>query len=403
MRQENSTNAPFWSHSLATERPYYINSTAISGNGEMVIAGTFYHQYNNSASCAASDINSPLEHGNFGTYAFTREGQGQVLWQDVFEGYEGVYWVAISNDGTTAASGGWFSDSPSHLGFVRAYNAGNGQSLLSGFYPPARVNALALSANGQTLVAAADQVYLFQMADGEFPSTPATFPLQGDNNNAQMVCVAADGSCFVAIDNQGSAYLIENDGGQIGASYQWPPQPLISLHALAMAANAPYFVLGGHSTDGIPTIWLFSIQSFSQSTPMPIAQLALEPTAEGSIRSIAISGDGSFISVIVNQQKTGMVYAVKYDGQELYRVWRQPTQGNPNSTSVDDNATCVTAADGYPDGNPGHFYLFDGATGALQWMYPTSNMSWPMFVSADGSGIAAGSDNGTVYYFTTGD
>jgi len=58
----------------------------------------------------------------------------------------------------------------------------------------------------------------------------------------------------------------------------------------------------------------------------------------------------------------------------------------------------VTAADGYPDGKPGDFYLFK-ADGTKVGRYKTANMSWPMQISSDGSGIAAGSYDSYIYYF----
>lgn len=60
----------------------------------------------------AGAATNPLENGVFGTYGFTRDGGGQPAWTDLFNGYEGVYAVAVSGDGSTAASGGWFSQSP---------------------------------------------------------------------------------------------------------------------------------------------------------------------------------------------------------------------------------------------------------------------------------------------------
>jgi hypothetical protein len=79
-------------------------------------------------------------------------------------------------------------------------------------------------------------------------------------------------------------------------------------------------------------------------------------------------------------------------------LWAQPTKRNPNSTSIDSAGGYVTAADGYPDQTPGDFYLF-AASGSLVGSYPTSNMSWPMQISADASAMAAGSDDSSVYYF----
>lgn len=117
---------------------------------------------------------------------------------------------------------------------------------------------------------------------------------------------------------------------------------------------------------------------------------------------VAISGAGDFISAVCNEGKAGRVYGLKKSNNELKLAWSspQPTLANPNSTSVDVDAKYVMAADGYPDGTPGHFYFFDAATGNPLWQYQTTNMSWPMFISSNGSGIVAGSDQGSVFYFT---
>ena len=61
--------------------------------------------------------------------------------------------------------------------------------------------------------------------------------------------------------------------------------------------------------------------------------------------------------------------------------------------------TYVSLADGYPLGAPSQFSLFD-ASGNELWSYPTSNMNWPMVVSPYGAGIAAGGDDGNVYYLS---
>ncbi len=80
------------------------------------------------------------------------------------------------------------------------------------------------------------------------------------------------------------------------------------------------------------------------------------------------------------------------------KLWANATLHNPNSTSLDSAGQFVTVADGYPDGKPGTFYLYDTA-GNLKWSYKTSNMSWPMLISSNATGIAAGSDDSNVYYF----
>jgi hypothetical protein len=56
-----------------------------------------------------------------------------------------------------------------------------------------------------------------------------------------------------------------------------------------------------------------------------------------------------------------------------------------------------------PPDPPGHkcgsaFYLFS-AEGVKLWEHPPTYMNWPISISANGSAIAAGGDDGYLYYF----
>ena len=72
-------------------------------------------------------------------------------------------------------------------------------------------------------------------------------------------------------------------------------------------------------------------------------------------------------------------------------------------SSLDNNATYVTATDGKPSDppneSPGNFYLFDVLSGEKLWRYQTSQMNWPMMLAADASAVFGGSDDGAVYYW----
>lgn len=378
--------------------PYYVNSVAISGDGSLVVAGSFFHLY--SPPDAPQSDASPAMPDQFGTYLFNREGV--QLWADKFQGYEGVYAVAISGDGTIAASGGWFTSSPSFQGFVRAYDTANGPTPILNYNPPERTNALALSSDGTTLVAAADNVYLFQQSNGVFSDKPAVFPLNNTNsddasgatNNAQSIAMSADGSWFVVGDLLGNVYLVENNGGAIGKHYVWNTASLKTIHSVAMTADGQWFTVGG--SDG--TVYLFSFESMTAATPAPTGTFPLP--SGGRVGWVAISGDGSLLSAVGNEGTAGAVYALQNNNGTPKQSWTANTPHNPNSTSIDASAKYVTVADGYPDGKPGSFSLYEASNGNQLWQYPTTNMNWPMFISADGSGIAAGTDDGDVFYFT---
>ncbi len=374
------------------EPPYYVNSTAISADGKYVVAGTFFHKYSPDAALQSQ----PMVPDEFGTYLFDRDGR--QLWADKFTGYEGVYAVAISGDGSVAASGGWFSSEP-FQGYVRAYKTAAGATPVIDYRLATRVNALALSADGSTLVAVADNVYIFQMSNGVFPQEPVIFPLNSVKNtaaanSAQAVAVTSDGRWILIGDYIGNVYLVENKAGQIGNKYIWSNPSLTTIHCVALTPDGQWFAVGGDGS----TLYLFSFASMTGSSPSCAGTYTLD--SGGRVGWTAISDDGGFLSAIGNKGEGGEVIALQNNDGTLTRKWEQVTTRNPNSTSMDASANFVSVADGYPDGTPGHFSLYEGATGKLLWRYKTENMNWPMFVSSDGSGIVAGSDQGTVFYFT---
>lgn len=381
-----ATQDPKWFVSLDPKK--YVNSAAISGDGSRVVAGTFFHAYKPTDIYA--DIPIPPAPDQFGTYCF--DADGKPLWLDQFTGYEGVYAVAISDDGSIAASGGWYSHTPLQA-FIRAYDATDGTLLLNN-YLPARVNQIALSADGATFAAASDNLYLFQQTNGVFGKTPAVFRLQGETNSVQSVSISADGRLIVIGDAQGNLYLIENDNGAIGNTYLWNDPSLTVVHGVAMAADGEWFTAVGSSQYA----FLFTPDSIQHGSDF--ARYDFGSTARAGW--VAITNDGSFVSVVRNYGKQGYVYGLQNLDQEFTSLWGNPllVLANPNSTSVDANGDYVTVADGYPDNTPGHFYLIDGKTGGPLWMYTTKNMNWPMSISANAAGISAGSDLGTVYYFT---
>ena len=93
-----------------------------------------------------------------------------------------------------------------------------------------------------------------------------------------------------------------------------------------------------------------------------------------------------------------MVYTFSNSGS-LLRSYQ--TARNPNCVSLLLDKGLLAVADGHPDGTPGDFCLLNASTGALIWQYTTYNMSWPIMLSADGTSVAAGSDDSNVYFFAT--
>lgn len=379
-----------------TDPPYYVNSTAISANGERVVAGTFFHVY--APQMPMPPVPATALPNEYGTYCFNRDGE--QLWADKFQGYEGVYAVAISGQGNIAASGGWYSSSP-FQGFVRIYDVDNGPANLVDFRLSERVNALAVSSDGSSVAAGADKVYLFQATNGVYPTTPAEFTLMNPPaestapNSAQAISMTSDGQWILVGDYYGNVYLIATAKGSFQKPFVWNDRAAMStIHALAMTPDGQWFAAAGSGS----TVYVFSQNSMTMGPPTTAGSFAVD--TGGRIGWLAITDDGQKLTAIGNKGTGGAVVAIKNDAGALSKIWESPTPHNPNSTSMDASGDFVTVADGYPDGKPGSFSLFNGKTGDLVWRYPTSNMNWPMFISADASGIVAGSDDGNVFYFT---
>lgn len=390
----NSTTPLVW-QTVPGQSSYYINSVATSADGNRNVGGTFFHSYGASAASASEVASAPAtgpsQTGTFGTYCYDRSGN--QLWKDEFTGWQGVYWVDVAANGAYAASGGWFSQNP-YAGFVRAYNAGSGQLLLN--YPTKqRVNQVALSGDGTWLISAAESVVLFQLSNGayqkvaEFPA----LPVSTGSNYFVTAGLSADGSTIVAADYAGNVLLIQNTSHHLALINQWK-LPSSYSHMVRLAPNGQTFVAGGPAG----SFYLFDTAQFT-STGQPT--ITYQTGVSGSVYSVAVADDGSSFVGVVNANSTqGTVYYVGRSGSQATLLWKYQTAHNPNCAWLNISKGLLAVADGHPDGTPGAFYLLNTANGTLRWQYPTTNMSWPIMISGDGSGVLAGSDDSHMYYFT---
>ena len=382
---------PVWKVNPQPEVQHYVNSVAISSDAGTVVGGTYFLSY------AGSGNHKPSAAQPFpvGVFAFNKAGGS--LWTHQFSATEGVYWVALSRDGTWAASGGLLSYSK---GFIYAYDASTGSPQLLGS-PPTRTNVVALNLDGSYLVAGADALYVFSRSGSVWtPLHPIPVP---STDKVIAVAISDDGRWIVAGTYLGTVMLVANNNGALGSPVVWQ-LPKGSIEWIAIAADGSGFAVGASTPLGTATsVYFFNTQKFAGTkSPTWTAPLA---GAKGSCRSVAVSGDGSLVSAVAananpNATAHGLLFLFANNGTTGTLKWSQPLQHAANSTSIDSAGKFVTAADGFPDGTPGAFYLFDGA-GTPLWAYPTTNMSWPMAISADATGIAAGSDDGNIYYFTS--
>lgn len=375
--------APTWKQHLLPKDAEAINSVAICGDGSRVIAGTYFF--------TAGPSPTPKTVG-----MFAYEQKGKPLWQDTYPATFGINWVAISRDGAWAASGGQISQSS---GLINAYDVTSGNKSLT-YNPPVNVNMVALNSDGSVLVAGSDLLYVFaRQGSGKVWSPPQTVAFT--NAKVERVAVSADGKWIAAAVEGGVVSLVQNHGGTLSAPASWS-LPNSWILWVSIAANGSGFAVAG--SDG--NLYYFDIKAFAaSSTPSlkPAWQVLL--TGCSACRSVAVSDNGSLICAagdFKSQPATGRVFLLANEGTSGKQLWNSTptTLYGANSVSMDATGRYVTVTDGTPAGTAGDFYLFGGKDGNLLWSYKLSNMSWPMEISADGTGIAAGADNSELYYFS---
>lgn len=391
-RRAAVANPPLlWKVSPGKPGATYINSVALSGDASRIVGGTFFHAYGESSPVPPPPGAAPNQDqdGTYGTYCYDRTGNPR--WKDEFEGWQGVYWVDISRDGSFAASGGWYSQNP-YAGFVRAFDAATGGRMLD-YRTQKRVNQVALSADGRWLLSAAESLVLFNRSGSayvkasEFPAPAAS----GGSNYFVSAGLSADGSVAVCADYAGNILLLKASGGVLSLSRQWA-LPSGYSHMVRLAPDGRTFASGGSSG----CFYLFDTEQFVVSG---LPTVTYQTGSTGSVYSVAVADDGSRFAGVVNADSSqGTVYFVDRQGSQGTLLWRFQTAHNPNCAWLNLAHRLLAVADGHPDGTPGSFYLLDTASGALRWQVPTANMSWPIMISADGSGVVGGSDDSYIYY-----
>ena len=368
---------PAWKKNPMPKAGQYVNSVGISGDGQIVIGGTYFYDYSKNA-------NHTTTQPAFTVGVFVWNAKGKLQWKDKFSATEGVYWVAVSRDGAHAAAVGLQAHAN---GFIYAYDAANGAKQLSDT-TSSRVNMAALSGDGTYLVAGSNSLRLYQRNGPNWSAAQILPNVPGDHIVA--VGISDDGQWVCAGTYQGRVILVQNNNGVLGVPIIWQ-QPGGEIYWLSMAADGSTFAVGAKHA----TVFCFDVAGFPGTQQPAWSQKLTGCTRCGAV---GISGDGKLVSAVGNNGKAGKVFLFSNLGNAAQTLWNKATTRNPNSTTLDNAGQFVTAADGFPDGSQGDFYLYDIA-GNLQWSYKTTNMSWPMQISANATGLAAGSDDGHVYYF----
>ncbi|MET0551163.1 MAG: PQQ-binding-like beta-propeller repeat protein [Xanthomonas sp.] len=394
----------------------YINSVAISDDGNVIVAGTFFHQYGGAASqvpgldavpvaqrkiferiapaATRTDVGGDQD-GCFGTYAWDRAGN-RLLTKE-FQGWQGVYWVDVAANGGAVASCGWKSKAP-YAGFIGAWAVPGGEELLS-FALPVRGNMVSLDARGRTLLAGAEQGYLFYRdGDAAFSATPACIALTagGTGDSADSVVatgIAADGATGLVASAQGEIILFSIASGQPVTPTRWQLPKQARVHAAALSGDGRRAYVG--ASDG--TLYAFDVVAFQQ-TPAP-AWTATVPEGATTIYGVACDRAGDKVAIAGNLHGGGVVAVYADAGTAATLQWTAHSAHSPNDLAFDPGGQWLGLADGHPDGTPGAFTLWNAGDGTLQWSYGTDNMSWPIRLNSDATVVVGGSDDSTVTAF----
>ncbi len=402
-------NAPGLLWSTQPHAGYYINSVAVSDDGDVIAAGTFFHDYGGVSQIAGLDAVPVAQRkiferlapaatcgdvrgnqdGCFGTYVWDRAGK--PLLAKEFDGWQGVYWVDVAADGGTVTSCGWKSQDP-YAGFIGAWTVPGGEELLS-FPLPGRGNMVSLDGCGRTLLAGAEQGYLFcRDGDAAF-AAPACIVLSAAGDTVVATGIAADGATGLVASYHGEIILFSIASGQPAALARWQLPNGAYTHAAVLSGDGRRAYAG--ASDG--TLYAFDVAAF-QGMPTPVWSVSM-PGGAKTIYGLACDRVGDKVAIAGNLAQGGVVAVFADAGSAAQLQWTSPSQHSPNCLAFDPGGRWLGLADGHPDGTPGGFTLWDASDGTEQWNWATGNMSWPIRLCADASVVVGGSDDSTVTAF----
>jgi WD40 repeat protein len=230
----------------------WVNSAAISDDGQRVVGGTFIHDYPNSS----------MVHGTFGTFAY--DGAGNQLWADMLSAWDGVFAVAISGDGSVAAGGGYFTKT---RGLLKILDGATGAALLdSTSGSPSiqgRVNIISLSRTGNVAAAAANGLHVFIKSGASYTAAVSATPASDSKYKTALgrvsaVSVHPDGTWLAACNQDGQILIATIGAGKVKRTFLWqapeeavnsklPSSPTAPVRFLSVAisSQADSFVAGG--------------------------------------------------------------------------------------------------------------------------------------------------------------
>ena len=391
-----TSSTPSWH--TPTSSTLQVNSVAISANGQRCIYGS----------------SSEFGTGQFDVYCY--DGSGNQLWKKPFsqpDATQGVFWVAISEDGQFAAAGGEVEKHDN--GLLTAYSVATGNQLLN-VSLSSRVNQVSLSADGQYLLAVFGgtiQLYSLNDSQSAYDKT-SEVNLSPYYLNSAVLSIGGQSAAVSAMmysdddsdsSTSGAVFNYNVDNGQLIEAAKHSLDNAGPMR-VAITQNGECFGASLHDGSCIvyrPNNTLAPLWQFTPDVQNLSLAYALDMTLNDNGQLFVACGANLYDS-----ENGGYLYLLTSRWQDDHyipqQLWDTELQyaANPG-VSLDSNATYVTATDGKPSDppqeSPGNFYLFDVLSGEQLWSYQTSQMNWPMMLAADASAVFGGSDDGAVYYW----
>ncbi|MFV8751551.1 WD40 repeat domain-containing protein [Nannocystaceae bacterium ST9] len=385
LRRRTAPNGPAlplrWQHAPHADR--FIQATAISGDGQRIVAASFHVE------TGRGHRRRPSAR-DYAVFAYGLAGGEH--WRDVCSHYEGVSTLAISREGNTIAAGGWYS-ADTWSGFVSAWTA-EGVRLLAWNHAPARINSVALSADGTTLVAIGEALYLFTRSPGR-PFTPEPRVFEVPQGLSDSLALSADGCWIATTDRRGSLYLLERTLDRFAPRhYVWQSPEPGPLGVLRFAAEGRWLACG--SVDG--TLHVFNRDTLIGSN-RPVWSYPLSEASPPI--DLALTPDGSRIAVALEQGDGGHVHLLRNHEGKPVLEWSRSIKRPPTSIAIDREGNWVAAADADRRGTVGNYYLFEGASGLIAGSHRCARGCWSVALDDRGRTLIGGSDDGNVYCFAT--
>ncbi|MFO7562858.1 MAG: hypothetical protein R6X02_09475 [Enhygromyxa sp.] len=378
-----------WARSPHSDR--WIQALCVADGGRRIYAASF-------AAPSGRGLRRrprPRDHAVFALDQF-----GAMNWRDVCSHFEGVHTLAASRDGNTVAAGGWYSSEP-WAGFVTAWT-GSGMRLLTWNEAPSRIDAVALSADGTTLAAIGEALYLFHRKPGQpFSAQPvATVELAGGFGSS--LALDETGRWIVATDAGGSVHMFEQVGGALAERrYLWETPAVGTVTRLALSSDGDWLLVG--TGDGV--LHMFNRPTFIATSRPVWTYPVLESSAP---TGVAISRDGSELVALYERGDGGAVYVLGNRDGAPHLHWVKSTKHTPTIAEISPRTEAargsgsdhwIAVADADPRGSSGNFYVFEGATGLIAGAHSCTAGCWALAFDEQGSRLIGGSDDGSVYAF----